>query len=512
VADEILVKFKSEVKAEIIDEINKKLEGQIRKRIEKIDVYCIRIPPHKTLLEMIEKYEKDPNVEYAEPNYVRKAYIIPNDPGCQGPNPPQWGIFKIKAPQAWETEKGASNIIIAIVDSGVNYNHEDLSAHIWLNDDPVDGSDNDGNGKIDDYCGWDFVGSDFTSPSEDNNPMDVVDHGTYCAGIACAETDNATGIAGVSWDSKIMVVRVLDDIGYSNDSIIAPGIRYAADEGADIINLSLGGPASSNTLKNAVNYVYNKGCTLVAASGNSNSPSVDYPAAYDNVIAVGATNQNDERCDVSDWGYDSEGRPQGSNYGEELEVVAPGNDILSTLLGGGYGQDSGTSYATPFVAGLAALIWSRNPDLPNSDVMDIIKSSADDIESEGWDEYTGYGRINVERALALAVPLPEEVVYGVMNFPNPFRPHQTAQTTICFTTKELVREKSINVYSLAGELVHRAPDGEIICTGIDPSDRHVYKYEWDGRNGSGERVASGIYVYVVNADGTRKAGKLAVIK
>jgi len=510
VVDEILVKFKRGVKAETIDKINEKFKGRIKKKIEKIDVHCIKIPAGKTVLEMIEEYRKDPNVEYAEPNYIRKAYLLPSDPQC---NPStQWGIFQIRAPQAWDTEKGASSIIIAIVDSGVDYNHPDLNEHIWLNDDLIDGTDNDGNGKTDDYYGWNFVGADWQSPAEDNNPMDVRNHGTLCAGIASAETNNATGIAGVSWNSKIMVVRVLDDNGYSDDFIITLGIVYAADEGADIINLSLGGPGSSTTLENAVNYAHNKGCLLVAASGNSNSPSVDYPAAYDNVIAVGATNQNDERCDVSDWGYDLDGKPQGSNYGAELDVVAPGKAIRSTLLGGGYGQDSGTSYAAPFVSGLAALIWSRNPGLTNSSVTDIIESSADDIESGGWDIYTGYGRMNAEKALGLSIPLEEEVVYGIMNFPNPFRLAQISQTTICFTTKELVREKSIDIYNLAGELVLRAPGTGIICRGIDPSNRHIYKYEWDGRNDYGERVASGIYIYVVNADGTRKAGRLAVIK
>jgi len=499
VADEILVKFKPGVKVKTIK------EGRIRKKIEKINVHCIKIPPHKTVLEMIEEYKKDPDVEYAEPNYIRKAFLTPNDPNCTDPT--QWGIFKIKAPQAWETETGSSNIIIAIVDSGVDYTtHPDLNEHIWFNsNDLIDTIDNDGNGKIDDYYGWDFVGIDYTNSAEDDDPMDVVNHGTLCAGIASAETNNLTGIAGVSWNSKIMVVRVLDNNGYSDDSIIAPGIIYAADEGADIINLSLGGAGSSSTLEDAVDYAYNKGCLLVAASGNSDSSSVDYPAAYDNVIAVGATNESDERCDSDDWGFGL-----GSNYGAELDVVAPGNNIYSTSLGGGYGTQKGTSMAAPFVSGLAALIWSYNSTLTNVDVRDTIISSANDIGSSGWDAYTGYGRINAEEALAAF--LPEEVVYGIMNFPNPFRPARTSQTTICFTTRESVAERNIDIYNVSGELVHSAPESEIFLKGIDPEDRRVYKYEWDGKNDYGDRVASGIYIYVVNADGSKKTGKLAVIK
>lgn len=508
VADEILVKFKPGVKIKtirgIIKGINKKLEGQIRKKIEKINVHCIKIPPDKTVLEMIEEYKKDLDVEYAEPNYIRKAFREPDDPRYIAGD--QWGISKIKLPQAWETETGSSNIIIAIVDSGVNYiTHLDLINHIWLNsNDPIGGGDDDGNGYIDDYYGWDFVGMDYQNSAEDNIPMDVVDHGTLCAGIASAETDNATGIAGVSWNSKIMVVRVLDDSGWSKDSIIASGIIYAADEGADIINLSLGGPSSSITLKDAVDYAYKKGRLLVAASGNGNESSVDYPAAYDNVIAVGATNESDERCDPDDWDFGL-----GSNYGAELDVVAPGNNIYSTSLVG-YRTDSGTSMAAPFVSGLAALIWSHNPTLTNMDVRDTIISSADDIGSSGWDAYTGYGRINAEEALAAF--LSEEVVYGIMNFPNPFRPARTSQTTICFTTRESVAERNIDIYNVSGELVHTAPENEIFLKGIDPEDRRVYKYEWNGKNDYGERVASGIYIYVVNADGSKKTGKLAVIK
>jgi len=166
--------------------------------------------------------------------------------------------------------------------------------------------------------------------------------------------------------------------------------------------------------------------------------------------------------------------------------------------------------ATPFVAGLAALIWSHNPSLTNSDVRDIIRSCADDIPPGGWDKYTGYGRINAEEALATF--LEKEIVYEVMNFPNPFRPAQVSETTICFTTREPVAERNIDIYNLGGELVHRAPESEISLKGIDPQNRHVYKYEWDGRNDYGERVASGIYIYVVNADDNRKTGKLAVIK
>lgn len=483
VADEILVKFKSGVEVRTIDEVNKRLEGKIKKKIEKIDVHCIKVPPHKTVLEMIEEYKKDPNVEYVEPNYIRKAYLLPSDPNCTEST--QWGIFKIKAPQAWEKEKGSPDIVIAIVDTGVDYNHSDIKGNMWQ----------DSNG----YYGYDFVNFD-EDPYDDNS----FSHGTLCAGISAAVTDNNTGIAGVSWKSKIMAVKVLESDGTGADDDIANGIIYAADEGAEILNMSFGGPGSSSPLRDAVDYAYGQGCLLVAASGNDNRSSVDYPAAYENVIAVGATNENDERCSPIDWGSNL-----GSNYGTALDVVAPGNNIFSTIISG-YGYADGTSMSAPFVSGLSALIWSHNPGLTNLDVKNIIISSADDIGTTGWDVYTGYGRINAEEALATF--LAQEVVYNIMNFPNPFRPARSPQTTICFTTKGSVAEMRVDIYNLAGELVHSAPESEIFLEGIDPENRHIYKYRWDGRNDSGERVASGIYIFVVNADGDKKKGKLAVIK
>jgi len=487
VADEILVKFKPEVEEETIDKINKKLGVEIKKKLGIKNIYCLKVPPSKTINEMVKKYKEEPDVEFAEPNYIISAFAIPPPNDTYYLSDDQWGIEQIKAPGAWNMETGTKSVVIAILDTGVDYAHDDLAGNMW----------NDGSG----HYGYDFVNGD-NDPDDDNSGS----HGTHCAGIAAAVTNNGVGIAGVSWESEIMAVKVLDQNGEGDVKWVYNGIYYAADHKAKIISMSLGAEYGSppiETWREAVNYAYSNGCLLVAASGNDNQSYVAYPAAYDNVIAVGASDSNDNRCNFS-------------NYGRELDVVAPGVNILSTvrtgmgLVGDNYDYDEGTSMATPFVAGLAALIWSHNPDLTNLDVRDIIRSSADDIGSEGWDIYTGYGRIDAEQALATF--LGKEVVYGIMNFPNPFRPAQISQTTICFTTKEPVGEKNIDIYNLAGELVHTAPENEILLKGIDPQDRHVYKYEWDGRNDYGEKVASGIYIYVVNADGTRKAGKLAVIK
>lgn len=494
VAGEILVKFKPEVEKEKIDKINKEFGVEIKKELRIKNTYRLNVPPAKTINEMIKKYKEDPNVEYAEPNYIRKAFLIPNDPQYPAN---QWGIDKIQAPQAWDTETGKVSVVIAILDTGVDYDHEDLEGNMW----------DDGSGN----CGYDFANGE-NDPDDDHNDPPYHSHGTHCAGIAAAVTNNIIGIAGVSWKSKIMAVKVLDDVGSGRLSDEIDGINYAVNKNADIISMSfgtVGDPIPSDIERDAINDAYDNGCLLVAASGNDNQPYVAYPAAYENVIAVGATNQTDDRCDSVDWGPG-----YGSNYGDELDVMAPGNNILSTVrqdLGPpDYATMDGTSMAVPFVSGLAALILSRLGGLAPSDVRRIIERTAEDIGSSGWDQETGWGRINAYSALT-AYYVAGEIVHMAMNYPNPFKTGEADYTTIYFTTKRAVAEKSIGIYNLAGEMVLNVENGSIY---MDKwyDDGYVYKYEWDGRNDYGEKVASGVYIYVVNADGNKKVGKLAVIK
>jgi len=486
VADEFLVKFKPEAEEETIDKINKKFGVEIEKKLRIKNVYRLKVPPSKTIEEMLKKYREEPDVEYAEPNYIRKAFFDPNDPNFI---PNQWGIKTIQAPQAWDTETGKESVVIAVLDTGVDYDHEDLAGNMWK----------DGTG----HYGYDFVNGD-DDPDDDHGDS----HGTHCAGIAAAVTNNNKGIAGVSWKSKIMAVKVLDVSGNGTLAWELEGIDYAVNNGADIISMSFGTvnyPPTPNGLeRNAINDAYEKGCLIVAASGNDNQPYVAYPAAYDNVIAVGATNQSDGRCSPIDWGF---GR--GSNYGDELDVVAPGDEILSTVQGG-YANMDGTSMAVPFVSGLAALVLSHLPGLAPSDVKRIIERTAHDVGSTGWDQETGWGRINAYSALT-AYYVPGNIVHMAMNYPNPFRPAKENFTTIYFTTKRPVVDKTIDIFNLAGELVLNVENSNIYMANWY-DDGYVYKYEWDGRNDYGQRVASGIYIYVVNADGNTKKGKLAVIK
>lgn len=324
-------------------------------------IYKLKVGEKADLNQVIRAFTSSPYVEYAEPNYIAHASITPNDSYWSS----QWGMTKIEAPAAWDITPGSDSVMIAIVDTGVDLLHPDLSDKL--------------------VSGYDFV-------NNDSNPQDDHGHGTHVAGIAAAKTNNGTGVAGLSWGAKIMPIKVLNEYGNGSYENLTNGIIYAANHGAKIINLSLGGTAQSWTLKQAVEYAHNLGCVVVAATGNTNS-AVHYPARYPEAIAVAATDSNDQRASFS-------------NYGPEVDVAAPGVNIRSTYWWGGstYEWLSGTSQASPHVAGLAALIWSVNPSLSNTEVESIIKQTADDLGAAGRDNYYGFGRINARRALEATAP------------------------------------------------------------------------------------------------------------
>ena len=294
----------------------------------------------------------------------------------------------IDAPEAWNVTHGSNTIIIAIIDEGVDLNHPDLKDKLAA------GYDATGNG----------TGG---APSGDDA------HGTNCAGIAAAITDNSLGIAGVAWEAKIMPIRIAygDGAGgwVTQDSWIADGINWAVNHGADVLSNSWAGGGASTIITNAIenaksNGRNGKGAVVVFAAGNNNS-SVEYPAYLSNVLAVGALSPCDERtsptsCDGEFW--------WGSNYGPELDICAPGVLMYSTDIQGSsgysdgdyYSKFNGTSSATPVVAGVAALILGLNPNLTATEVENILKTTADDLGSSGWDQYTGYGRVNAYKALS----------------------------------------------------------------------------------------------------------------
>jgi thermitase len=312
-------------------------------------------PDRSAVEALINTLKRDPSVEYVEPNYIYSASFTPNDPNLGS----QWAWGVIQAFQAWDVTRGSSSVIIGDVDSGILNTHADLDAKI--------------------VPGFDFVDNDST-------PQDGNGHGTHTAGTAAAETNNATGGAGMCPNCSLMAVRVLDNNGNGTLANVANGIIYAADHGTKVINLSLGG-IGSTTLQNAVDYAWNKGIFLACAAGNDATSSTTnaFPGAYTNCFAVASTNSSDARSSLS-------------NFGTWVEVAAPGEGIFSTWNNGGYNTISGTSMATPHVAGLAGLLASQG--LTNAQIRDRICNTADRISGTGT-SWT-CGRINAFRAVSPA--------------------------------------------------------------------------------------------------------------
>lgn len=290
---------------------------------------------------------------------IGQSTPFPNVPNLGGDS---WGIDLVNAPEVWAQGYTGQSIVVAVVDTGVDYNHLDLDANIWSNSlesNGIIGFDDDGNGYIDDIRGWDFV-------DNDNDPMDLNNHGTHVSGTIAAE-NNDLGVIGVAYNARIMPVRVLDAGGFGSSSDVAAGVIYAANNGADVINLSLGGGYSSD-MAAAVQYAAEQGVVVVMAAGNSSDSQPGFPASLANQwgIAVGALNINKMMA-----GFSNKAGTTPLDY-----VVAPGVNVLSTTPGNTYQYFSGTSMATPHVAGVAALILSANPTLTAAEVESIITATA----------------------------------------------------------------------------------------------------------------------------------------
>ncbi|MFA5866608.1 MAG: S8 family peptidase [Actinomycetota bacterium] len=360
-SDAIIVKYKAGVLPAQSQAINKKHGLKTEATIGRLGAQAVDITDIMPLELKIQELKLDPAVEYAEPDYRRSVSITsPNDTYYYSY---QWNMPKTRTDYAWDIQRGSSGVVIAIVDTGVSLTHPDFA------------------GKL--VAGYDFVAGD-PDPTDENG------HGTHVAGIAAANTNNGIGVAGMSWYSRIMPMRVLDASGNGYDSDIANGITWAADHGAKVINMSLGGPSSyPQTLQNAVNYAYARGVTIVAASGNNPTGEITYPAACSNVIGVAATDSTDNRASFS-------------NYGSFVDVAAPGVSIASTYWSAGantYGTGSGTSMASPHVAGLASLVLAQYPSATLDQVEAAIETTAVDLGTPGPDNYYGYGRIDSYAAL-----------------------------------------------------------------------------------------------------------------
>jgi len=414
---DILIKFKTItgqrqavelVKNQLINRYNSKVEKQWRTGAEhwKIDTLL----QNYDLLEIIDSLNSNPFIEYAEPNYILRADVIPNDPSYGD----QWALNNtgqnggtpdadIDAPEAWDITTGDTNIVVGVIDTGIDYEHEDLEDNIWTNwnEIPNNGIDDDNNGYIDDIHGWDFI-------NNDNDPMDDHGHGTHVAGIIGAASNNGVGVSGIAWDVRIMALKYLSQWGYGNTSDAISAIEYANSMGVEITNNSWGGGDYSQALYDIIAVADTSGYLFIAAAGNdaqNNDLFTYYPSCYelDNIISVASTDNSDNLSTFSNWGRTT------------VDMAAPGTAIYSTYPSNSYSLMDGTSMATPHVAGAAVLIWSSFPGFTNREVKQQLLGSGDQLTNL-IDSISSGSRLNVKNAVSDTCFIKIEVSHIELNF------------------------------------------------------------------------------------------------
>lgn len=424
----VLVKFKEGVMTRAAADVLVEHGMSYLANLYASPVQLVQVPEGKELA-LVEQLSRDPRVEYAEPDYIYWAMGAPNDPYYSS----QWAHTRMNSAAAWDISTGSNAVTIAVIDTGIDETHPDLAAKI--------------------VAGYDFV-------DDDANPHDLNGHGTHVAGIAAAITNNGIGVAGMSWGARIMPVRVLGADGSGSSSDITSAINWAYSHGAKVLNLSLGGTVYSTSMQNAVNAATSAGALVIAAMGNCRTTGggcpvanpTAYPAAYNNVMAVAATGPGDT------YAYYSQ-------YGSHCDIAAPGgamtylhdsNGIYSTLptynvdmTGEGFYKNydylQGTSMATPYVSGLAALVWSVSPSLTPAQVQQVIQSTADDLGAPGWDQNYGYGRIDTLAALqnvSLSAP-----TLSPINNPENDGAYQVSWSAVSGATGYLLQEDDASDFS-----------------------------------------------------------------
>ena len=508
---ELIVKFKLGTSQAAINQITQDFGTTILKRFKIIGAYHLRIQRNHEVSALVAQFLKHPAIEYAEPNYIVHTEAIPNDPGFDQ----LWGLNNtgqtggtpdadIDAPEAWDISTGSTNVIVGVIDSGIDYTHPDLATNIWTNpgEIPDNGIDDDRNGYVDDIHGYDFA-------NNDSAPMDDNGHGTHVSGIIGAVGNNLIGVVGVSPNVRLMALKFTNNMGIGSVVNAILAIEYATLMGANLTNNSWGGVVPSLALKDAIA----TGPLFVAAAGNIGQ-NIDrmlvFPASYGlkNMIVVAATDRNAMLASFSDYGSRS------------VDLGAPGVTILSTIPNNDYMAFSGTSVATPYVSGVAALIFAVNPAASVIEVKNLLLNSVDLVPSLKGKTVTG-GRLNAAKALAL-VARPNVSQSPVLSpslvadtkaiaptrleaaFPSPANPEVWLPYRL-----DKASEVTIQFYDAMGHFVRN------LDLGHQPAGIYASRAtaaHWDGRNTQGEIVPSGIYFYTLKADNFTATRKLLIVR
>lgn len=397
VPGELLVKYRDAGKSSV-ESLTNQLGGEIKTEFPSLRWQHVKLPDGLAVADAMSIYKQDPSVEVVQPNFIYRINVTPNDA--------QWsqlyGMMKINAPQAWETTTGDPNIVVAVIDTGIDRDHPDLAANVWQNPGEVaaNGVDDDMNGFIDDTYGWDFLNGD-------NDPVDGHDHGTHCSGTIGGVGNNGVGVAGVNWNVKIMALKTHDDVVGGSTSVTVIGtfqyVTMMKNRGINIraTSNSYGGPPEAGTydqaMKDAIDATGRAGVLNVFAAGNQLTVSQErnndilptYPGSYNSpsILAVAASDQNDNMASFSHYGATT------------VDVAAPGVSVLSTVAGGGYARFSGTSMSTPHTAGAAALLAAAHPSLSAASLKATLMNSVDVLPQWSGFTITG-GRINIANAIA----------------------------------------------------------------------------------------------------------------
>jgi subtilisin family serine protease len=395
----VLVKFNAQAGPRAVRRLARAYKLKQERRFRRIGVHRFRIPSGKNVRTMCRVLERYGIVDFAEPDYLRSARLIPNDTLFAN----QWGLNQIGMQTVWDLELGSPSVVTAIIDTGIDLDHPDLMSQLWINSDELAGNnvDDDNNGYVDDVVGYDFAGDGAVPPPgrEDPVPDDsIVGHGTHVSGTVAGKQNNNQGITGIAPGTKVMAVRALGGaLGTAYTSDLLDGIAYAVDNGAHVINMSLGGTGKSLSEYLAVQDAWENNVFIAAAAGNSGDTGnpIEYPAAFVFSMSVGANDINENIASFS-------------THNSFVEIAAPGVQIMSTVPDGLYEQVgwSGTSMATPHVAGVAALLYSHYPGIANWEVRAMLQNSAVDRGAAGWDEFFGFGRLSASDACNASRPDP----------------------------------------------------------------------------------------------------------